>query len=259
MLPVVQIGPLVLQTPGLILILGVWLGMIAIERFAKKNQRDVNHLSNLVLWMLAAGILGARLSYAAANAPAFAGNWKSLFSLTPTMLDPFGGFMVSIITGLIYGQKAKLNPWTTLDDLTPGLAVMMVFIGLSNLASGRGYGIPSDLPWSVKLWGESRHPAQIYAILFALGLGVVYYLQQKRTPWPAGVLFLTWLSLTALARILLEPFIANSTTLTGGLRSAQVAALLILAGALILLGKRLNQPLTNGAAPTAEVPTGGID
>ncbi|MHB0923300.1 MAG: prolipoprotein diacylglyceryl transferase [Bellilinea sp.] len=257
MLPVVQVGPLVLQTPGLILILGVWVALTAVDSFAKKNRMDANLISNLVLLMLAAGIIGARLSYAAANLPAFSGNWRSILSLTPTMLDPIGGLAAGLITGLIYGQRKHLNLWTTLDTLTPGLAIFMVFSGLADLASGEGLGVVTDLPWGITLWGEKRHPAQIYSIISALAIAAVFYWQQRKFPRSSGTLFLTWLSLTAFMRILLEPFRADGVVWAGGIRSAQIVALIILAAALILLGKRLRPIQSSNTESPDRISSGG--
>lgn len=239
MLPILQIGPLSFQTSGLILIIGLWAGLTAIERFAKRNHSDVNTISNLVFFSLAAGLIGARLSYAGENIQAFSEDWGSLFSLTPTMLDPVGGFAVSLITALIYGQRKKLDLWTTLDVLTPGFAVLLIFVGIADLASGRAYGIPTSLPWGIELWGEKRHPTQIYASLSALAVLLVFNQQQKMSDRPVGALFLTWLALTAILRILLEPFRADSVIWGEGLRAVQFAGWVILAVSLFLLGRRL--------------------
>lgn len=247
MLPVIQVGPLVLQTPGLILILGVWLGITAIERYARKTSQDVNTISALVLLMLAAGIIGARLSYAAANSSAFVGNWRSILSLTPTMLDPVGGFAVSFIAALIYGQRKNLNFWATLDTLTPGFAILMISSGLADLASGNGYGVVTELPWGIILWGEKRHPAQIYAVLSALAIVGILYWQQKKLSKSTGVFFLTWLSLSAFMRILLEAFRADTVIYAGSIRAVQIGGWIILAAALLILGQRLRS--SQGPAP----------
>jgi len=247
----------VLQTPGLILILGVWVALTTVDRFAQKRRQDANRISNLVLLMLASGIIGARLSYAAGNLPAFSGNWRSILSLTPTMLDPIGGLAIGLITGLIYGQRKHLDLWSTLDTLTPGFVVFIIFSGLADLASGEGLGIVTDLPWGINLWGEKRHPSQVYSIISAFGIAAVFYWQQKKFSQPTGTLFLTWLSLTAFMRILLEPFRADSVIWAGGLRAAQIAALFILAAALIILEKRLRLFQTRNTESLEEISTGG--
>lgn len=257
MLPVLQIGPLTLQTAGLILILGLWAALTAVERFAKRNRQDSNAISNLTLIALAAGLIGARLSYAGANFEAFSGAWGSLFSLTPTMLDPLGGLAAGLIAALIYGQRKKLELWPTLDSLTPGFGILLIFMGLADLASGRAFGIPTSLPWGIGLGGETRHPTQIYASLAALATLLVFHIQQRRAIRPEGVLFLTWLSLTALLRILLEPLRADSVIWGQGLRAAQFAGWLILAVALVLFGRRYRSEPVERPATLDEAAAGG--
>lgn len=257
MFPIIQIGPLSLQATGLILIVGVWAGLSAVEYFAKKHHANAAAVSNLILLGLAAGIAGARLSYAAANIPAFSGNWGSLFSLTPTMLDPVGGFAVGLITSLIYAQRKRLDLWTTLDALTPGFAIFMMFAGIADLASGKAYGLPTTLPWGIDLWGEKRHPTQIYTSLAALVTLAVYFWQQRRSSRPRGILFLTWLSLTAIFRIFIKPFQADSLVWGHGFRAAQVAGWLVLAFALYLLGRRFREGAADPSGDATTQTVGG--
>ena len=253
MLPVIQIGPVVLQTPFLILIMGVWLGLTASERYARRQAYDANRLSDLVLIGLVAGLLGARLSYVALQPAAFDGNLLSILSPTPTMLDPLGGMVVGILTAVIYAQRKKLPLWQTLDALTPGLAVFFIALGIAHLASGEAFGAKTNLPWGINLWGETRHPAQIYEILGATASLVVVYRLHAAKHGPAGVFFLGWAALTAFTRIFLEAFRGDSLMWPGGLRPAQVGAWLVLAIVLILLGKRWQEVQTPGTPETASI------
>ncbi|MFA5837083.1 MAG: prolipoprotein diacylglyceryl transferase family protein [Bellilinea sp.] len=253
MLPVIQIGPLVLQTPFLILIVGVWLGLTTSERYARHQAYDANHLSDLVLVGLVAGLLGARLSYAALQPAAFSGNLLSILSPTPTMLDPLGGLVVGILAAVIYAQRKQLPLWQTLDALTPGLAVFFIALGVANLASGEAFGATTNLPWGINLWGETRHPAQIYEILGATASAVVVYRLQLAKHWPAGVFFLGWTASTALMRVFLETFRGGSLMWPGGLRPAQIGAWLILAVVLIILGKRWQAVPAPTAPDTATI------
>lgn len=251
MLPVIQVGPLVLQTPFLILIAGIWLGLTASERYARRQAYDANRLSDLILVGLAAGLLGARLSYAALQPAAFSGNLLSILSPTPTMLDPLGGLVVGILAAVIYAQRKQMALWQTLDALTPGLAVFFIALGVAHLASGEAFGAKTSLPWGIYLWGEVRHPAQIYEILGATANVVVAHRLHAAKHRPAGVFFLGWAALTALMRIFLEAFRGDSLMWPGGLRPAQIGAWSILAIVLILLGKRWQEAPTPSTPETA--------
>ena len=64
MLPTIQIGPVSLQAPGLVLLVGLWIGLTLSERRAQRQEDNPAHLYNLVFIALIAGVVGARLSYA---------------------------------------------------------------------------------------------------------------------------------------------------------------------------------------------------
>jgi prolipoprotein diacylglyceryltransferase len=235
MFPILQIGPLAVQTPGLAMLLGLWLGLTLAERYAGAQQVNPDRIYNLTLVSLVTGVAGARLIYAARFPTAFAANPSSLLSLNPGLLDPVGGIVTGLIAGMIYGQRARLPFWRTLDALTPAFAVISIALALSQLAAGTAYGAPTDLPWGVSLWGANRHPSQIYSMFAATVILAILWpgrrwlsaLQQK-----PGRIFLTFIALSAGARLLLEAFRGDSAILPNGFRVAQIIAWLILAASL---------------------------
>ncbi len=255
MLPILQLGPLAIQTPGLILLLGLWLGLTLVERFAPRHGLPAERLYNLALTGLVAGLLGARLAYALRYFSAFAANPLSLFSLNPGLLDVPGGIGLGLIAAWVYGQRKGLPLWPTLDALTPGLALFAAAVGLSHLASGAAYGAPTGLPWGVELWGARRHPTQIYEIvlaaliLWAVWPGRGLRLAARRSARP-GARFLAFAACSAAARLLLEAFRGDSLLLAGGVRAAQAAAWVILA--LSLWG--LSRLHSAGEAPPGYAP-----
>lgn len=238
MFPILQIGPLALQTPGLMYLLGLWFGLSLAEKFAPKRGVSADTLYNLVFTGLIAGILGARLGYVMQYPDAFLASPLSLVSLNPGLLDPFSGFAAALLAALVYGARKKLALWNTLDALTPFFAVFMIGAALANAASGAAFGMETSLPWGIDLWGAKRHPTQFYelagAILILLALGS----RSKDTFLSAGRLFLAFLALTAGARLFFEAFRGDSSLILDGLRTAQVLAWLVLAGALWGLARK---------------------
>lgn len=239
MFPTLQIGPLAIQTPGLVLLIGLWLGLSLAEKRSNRYRVDPTDLYNMVFFGLIAGLIGARLSYAAQYLESFIEQPLSLLSLNPTLLDPLGGLLIGLLVALIYGNRKQLAFWSSLDALTPLLAVMALAVGISQLAAGDAFGRPTSLPWGIELWGARRHPTQIYqSSLSALILWyVIRPTPADRIPVP-GKLFLQFVSLTSIATIFTEAFRGDSLLLDNGLRTVQLAAWVILAGSLWLLNKR---------------------
>ncbi len=185
MLPVIQVGPLALQVPGFVLLVGLWVGLNLAERHAPRRGVDPALLSNLTLIALLAGVVGSRLVYVARYPEAFAASPRSLISLNPGLLDPLGGAAVALLAALIYANRKHMLLLPTLDALTPLLAVMAVALGLAHLASGDAFGIPTNLPVGIELWGAKRHPTQIYETISALVILALF--------WPGGVRIQSWL------------------------------------------------------------------
>ncbi len=242
MFPTLQVGPLALQVPGLVLLAGLWMGLTLSERRARRRGENAGDLYNLVFIALIAGIIGARLSYAITYPSAFAANPLSLLSINPGLFDPFSGILIGISAAVIYIYRKQLPFWSTLDAFTPLFAVLAIAQGIAHFASGSAFGSPTDLPWGIDLWGAVRHPTQIYEILLAtIILLAVYLIDKSQLGQTSGFTFLSFIALSAAARLFSEAFRGDSALIGNGFRSAQIISWLMLAACLALLGRRIQQ------------------
>lgn len=234
MLPVLQVGPVAVPVPGLLLLLGVWVALALAEREAKRLQLDADALYTLAFGGLVAGLAGARLAYVARYWPIYARDPWGALSLNATALAPLEGALIGLLVAYLYGARRQLPGRATLEALAPGLALLLVAVAGAHLASGDAFGAPTTLPWRLFLWGEYRHPAQVYELLAALAiLGLAW---RTRTAAPfSGFNFLFVVALAAAARLFLEAFRGDSVLLPGGWRAAQVGALVVLAACLVAM------------------------
>jgi prolipoprotein diacylglyceryltransferase len=234
MYPFLRIGPLLLNFSGLAALVGVWVAITITEKESLRMKLDANRVSNTIMIGLVAGVVGARLGYALQYLPAFVSNPLSLFSINPETLLPLAGLLTGLMAAVFYARRKGLLLRPTLDALAPGLAVFMIGLGVSHFLSGNAYGSPTDLPWSITLWSEQRHPSQVYetlaaALIFALAWFSPYRRQGT------GMNFLLVVAASACVRIFLEAFRGDSQVMLGGFRTAQVAGLLVLTAALLLM------------------------
>jgi prolipoprotein diacylglyceryltransferase len=211
----------------------------------------------LVLIGLVAGLLGARVGYVVQHLGSYAADPLGLFSPNPATLALAPGLLIGSIAMLIAGQRWQLSLWRTLDALAPGLAVLGVAVGVAHLASGDAFGAPAQLPWSIVLWEEARHPSQVYEIIGALAVLAIWRWSRVRHPFD-GYSFLLVVALSSAARVFLEAFRGDSWIVAGGLRGAQVVALAVLALCLAALRRLARRTLAPAAAQPDTAPAADV-
>jgi prolipoprotein diacylglyceryltransferase len=240
MLPILNVGPLAVPLPGLLLIAGVWLAINLAERSAPRFGVRAKDVDDIALLALLAGVIGARLAYALRYPQAFAASPLSLLSPNTALFDLSGGLLAGLLAAAILAQRRNLRLHPLLDAFAPGLALFAVFSAAASLASGDGFGAPARLPWSIYLWGEWRHPTQVYALAAAAAILAVILIA-RRLRLPSGGYFWLYAALAASARLLIETFRGDSTLILGSLRVAQLVAWLGLAVSLVMLGRLLRR------------------
>lgn len=256
MFPVLQIGSIALPTAPLALLFGVWTGVWLAEREAVRLGLNGDAVASLVLIGLVAGVIGARVGYVAQHLGSYLTDPLGVLSPSPATLALAPGLLLGSIAIRIAGQRRQLPLWRTLDALAPGLAILGVAVGVAHLASGDAFGAPAQLPWSIVLWGEARHPSQIYEIVGALAVLAIWRWSRARRPFD-GWSFLLVVALSAAMRVFLEAFRGDSWIFAGGLRGAQLVGLAVLALCLAALPRLTRRTLTPTSVAGAAEPTCG--
>jgi phosphatidylglycerol---prolipoprotein diacylglyceryl transferase len=231
MLPTIQIGPLAMQSSGLILLISFMLALEVSHRAATRLGLNGDNVYNLLFLSAFAGIIGARLGYVLQYWSVYQSDLAGVLALSLDGLSPPAGLAAALISGVVYAQHKGLDNLRLLDALAPGLLILAAGFALADLASGNGYGSPTSLPWAIPLWNAQRHPVQVYQILAIALIGVI--LARIGRPFD-GARFGSALAFYAASRLLLEAFHGDSS-LTAGVRSVQLVSLAVLMVALVLL------------------------
>jgi len=246
---------------GLLVMLGVavatWL--TAVE-FKRKGQ-DPDYMWDSLLWILPAGIVGARLWYVA-NATLggdmrYISNPIAVFQLRQGGLHYFGAILFGAIAFYFYAKKMGLDIWLALDAVSPGLLLGQAIARPANFINQELYGQPTELPWGISIEARNRmppwnnldlyppetrfHPTFAYEILwnvFAAGL-LLLLLRKYEDRTKPGVVFGAWLILAGVGRNVIEFFRPDQPTFPGTAFSYSrlVAIIMILAGILLILIK----------------------
>jgi phosphatidylglycerol:prolipoprotein diacylglycerol transferase len=252
MQPEIELGPLTLQSFGLMMGLGfVVAGWLASKRL-KEIGRPADWAYEMVFAALVGGLVGARLWSVIEN-------WDeakddllgSVFSGSGLVF--YGGLFGGALAVLAWAKWRGVLDGKTFDLAAPGLAAAYAIGRIGCQLAGDGdYGIPWDGPWAMAYpegtvpTTEEVHPTPVYEAI-VMGL-VAWFLWRRRNALPPGGLFALYLVLAGAERFLIE-FIRRNEEVLAGLSLAQYVALaMMIGGGAWLL--RIRQQ-TRGGVPAA--------
>jgi prolipoprotein diacylglyceryl transferase len=216
---------------GLLFVTGLIIGYFVIKRMFKSEQVQEILLDKLLIYIVLATIIGARLGHVL-----FYGPWwdqvneygqteEGYFSHPLNILKVWEGGLAShgaaiiILIVLYYFSKkvAKRPMFWILDRIVAPIAIAGCCIRLGNLVNHEIIGIPTHLPWGFRFMNEEakylidnehvpRHPAQLYEALcylftFVVLMRMYWKTNAKETP---GRIFGAFMVLIWTARFFIE-------------------------------------------------------
>jgi len=247
---------------GVLVMLGVavatWLASVEFKR----RGQDSDYIWDSLLYILPAGIVGARLWYVLnvtlGGNMRYLQNPLSILNLRQGGLHYFGAILFGAVAFYFYAKKMGLDMWLALDSVAPGLLIGQAIARPANFINQELYGPPTSLPWGIKIDAQHRippwnnlalypvettrfHPAFAYEILwnlFAAGILLVLARRFEKKMKP-GVIFGAWLVLAGVGRNIIEFFRPDQPTFPGTAFSYSrfIAVLMILVGVLLILIK----------------------
>jgi phosphatidylglycerol---prolipoprotein diacylglyceryl transferase len=238
MQPELDLGPITLQTFGLMLGLAFVVAGLAAGRFLKELGKPVDWAYEMVFAALVGGIVGARLWWVVENwSDAKDDILSSLFS--GAGLVWYGGALGGAAAVIFWAWRRRFLTLQMLDVAAVPLAAGYAIGRIGCQLAGDGdYGIAWDGPWAMAYpdgtvpTTEEVHPTPVYETL-AMGL-VAVLLWRWRHRWRPGTLFALYLVLAGTERFLVE-FVRRNEEVLVGLTQPQLLSLVMIAAGSIWL------------------------
>ncbi len=239
MLPYLNLGPLGLPTAPLIILLGAWLALYAVDRAARRLGQEPEPLYALASAALLGGFVGARLVFVGLHWSSFEGYPLGIVWPLTSGYNAAGGIAIGAAAAFFYGRWRRLSLWPSLDALAPGLLVFLVAVSLADFIGGMGYGSLTALPWGINQYGVRRHAVQLYEAAAGLAaLGAWWGATSPAYRGAAGRPFLIATAVYAAGRLFVEAYRENAWLTAGGFRMVQILSLFVLLSVLVLLARR---------------------
>jgi len=235
MYPEIELGPLTLQTFGLMFALAFLAAGALVAKRLKELGKPVDWAYEMGFAALVGGVVGSRLYFVVQNYDSVKDDLLgNLFG--GTGLVWYGGAIGGALAVLAWAWYRDFLRLALLDLAAPALALGYAIGRVGCQLSGDGdYGKAWDGPWAMSYpdgtvpTDATVHPTPIYETL-AMGLGA-WILWQLRDRFRAGVLFAIYLVYAGAERFLVE-FIRRNSDAALGLTGAQLESLaMMVAGA----------------------------
>ncbi|HSD27819.1 MAG TPA: prolipoprotein diacylglyceryl transferase [Vicinamibacteria bacterium] len=263
--PVVSLGPLhlgptiTLHTYGVLLAIAFLAGLWVAARQARRAGLDANHVTDMAVWVLIAGLVGAKLVL-------FALDWRPYLQRPLDLLWSGGVFYGGLVAGILvawwYARRHQLPGWATADVLAPGVILGQAIGRLGCFSAGCCWGKPTQLPWAVTFTDINAarqvgtpmdtplHPSQLYESFaaFLIFFFLLWLAPRKRFHGQVVVVYVALYSVVRFGLEYLRGDPDRGSWFGGVVSTSQIISIVLLVGiALVLPRLRKTQALAPAA------------
>lgn len=236
----IHIGPLTIRWYGLMYVVGITVGLLVVQPYAKAKGITTEILEKIVPWCVLAGLVGARLYFVVQQplAPYLSQPWR-IMAFWEGGMAFYGAIFGAVLVLLIASRRLKISLLNLLDVAGLFGIVGQFFGRIGNIINGDIIGYPTTLPWGFLYANPNsfapRHdiayqPAAVYEAIINVALfGILWRLRNKFKP---GVLFFVYLIGYSITQFIIF-FWRDNEIVFAGLKQAQLTAIGVIIAAVI--------------------------
>ena len=141
---------LTVRSFGLMMVIGFLLGFFLLGKLGRKISSNPQLITNLALYCLIAGVVGARVFFVVHHFDELQRSWVSVFAVWQGGLEFYGGVIFAIPVIVLYSRNHKLPIRPCLDIAAIALMLGLSFGRMGCFLNGCCFGKPTKLPWAVR-------------------------------------------------------------------------------------------------------------
>ncbi len=140
---------LVIQSYGTMLVLAFIFGGLLARHNARKAGEDPENISNLLIFAMIGGVVGARIFHVIHFWDNYQDNFLGIFKIWEGGLEFLGGFVTASVSMVLYAKYKKMPIRVYMDILAPALMLGLCFGRIGCFLNGCCYGKTCEQPWAV--------------------------------------------------------------------------------------------------------------
>ncbi|MBD1372227.1 prolipoprotein diacylglyceryl transferase [Hazenella sp. IB182357] len=221
-----SLGPISIHWYGIIMgtaaMLGLWLAMREGER--RGLEKDL--FLDMMIWVIPAAILGARLYYVSFEWSYYAEHPADIIAIWKGGLAIHGGLIGAFIAGAFFVRKYKVPYLVLADIVAPSIIIGQAIGRWGNFMNQEAHGgvvsrsfleglhLPNWIIEQMNIQGVYYHPTFLYESLWSL-IGFALLISLRYVNPKRGVIFFSYLIWYSLGRFFVEGLRTDSLTFEG--------------------------------------------
>lgn len=252
--------PIILRWYGVLVMLGAVSGALIAEREIKRRGENGESVWDALVWILPAGIIGARLWYVLNSILGGSNYYTSqpakILYVWEGGLHFFGGLLFGAIALYYYLKQNGMDFWLFLDAIAPAALIGQALARPANFINQELYGQPTKLMWGIPIDASHRlpqfsdltqfpvettrfHPTFAYEMILniLLALLLLWISRRYAEKMKPGAIFAGWLISAGLIRAFIEFFRPDQPRIGDSIvtYSMFVSILMAISGIVLLL------------------------
>lgn len=240
-----EIGPFPLRAYALGIIIGallaIWIGE---RRFQARGGRE-GAISDIAIWAIPFGIVGARIYHVATDSELYFGEGRRAVEALYIWnggLGIWGAVAGGAVGAWIACRRLDLSLAKVADALAPGLLVAQAVGRIGNYFNSELFGRPTDVPWALEIAPRNRpegfeqfatfHPTFLYELLWNLAAAALIVAIDRKVRLTGGRAFALYVMLYTAGRFWIEQLRIDTANEILGVRLNVFTAAIVFVGAL---------------------------
>jgi phosphatidylglycerol---prolipoprotein diacylglyceryl transferase len=224
----VDIGPLPLHMYGLLLAVGVLVAAWIAERRWVARGYDGKTFSDMAVWIVVGGVVGARVYHVISDYQLFTDDWLRVFQIWKGGLSIWGVLGGGIIAVIVMTRIKHVETLALMDCIAPGLLAAQAIGRWGNYFNQELFGGSTDLPWGLEISPDKRppgfldvatfHPTFLYESLYCLFLLGLLLAIERRVRFRKGQMTALYLATYTFGRFFFENLRVDPSNEIAGIR-----------------------------------------
>ena len=244
----ISIGPIKIYWYGIIIALAMLLGISLATKEAQKMGLEEDTMTDMALWAIPIGFIGARLYYVLFKWEYYLQNPNEIIAIWNGGIAIYGGLIAGGLAVYWFARRKNISLALLLDLLAPSVLLAQSIGRWGNFINQEAHGgavsrqflealyLPEVIIEQMNINGTYYHPTFLYESLWSLlGFILLIILRNQKGLLRRGEVALSYVIWYSFGRFFIEGMRTDSLWIGDIMRVSQMLSLVLFISAIILL------------------------